>query len=337
LKLSFERANYKIINQTQKNRIDKFIENHGGLVFHETLFNEILSGFIKSDLYYHFAYRENNLVGICPVHKTQKGLLKKYESGKLDFEIPYGGWVFSNETELPELMSLFKPGPFEAFNYFSNILINNNTILTTDAYIYWTSIINLDTALEEIWKINIDSKRRNMIRKAQKIGIKINICGSEVINDFYSLLKEMNISTGMKSKGIEFYKQLISCYPAEKARIMLAYKDNDLLSGIFLLGNKNVIHYWQGASHWNAGNYGQGELLQWEAIKWSSRMGVQYYDLCYLYSNKQLEEKEKKQMRIADFKLGFSKELMPFYLISKRSYSFKILNKIQNTLRYYRR
>jgi len=328
MKIRIEKISYKEFKQSEKNQIDLFIDNNNGLVFHETTFNEILSDFIESQLYYHIAFVKNNIVGICPVHKKKNGLIVNYYSGKLDHEIPYGGWVYSNDVSLNKLRKSFKPGFFEGYYYFSSIVLHDKLdIEDKKLFPYWTSTIELKDT--DVWVDCINSKRRNMIRKAQKNKVEIVFSGVDSINDFYGLLLAMNAKTGMKSKDLDFYKQLLLRYPNEKAKLLLAYHDKNLLSGLFLIGNKNFMHYWQGATAVNAGNLGQGELLQWEAIKWSSKIGIKYYDLCYLYSKKQLEENEPKQMAIAKFKLGFSKDLASFYATNYKSISYKIISKIK--------
>ena len=81
------------------------------------------------------------------------------------------------------------------------------------------------------------------------------------------------------------------------------------------------MHYYKGASLFETKNVGQGELLQWEAIKWAKNRGVKYYDLCVLDSD--------RLPHIAKFKMGFSMQLLSFEVFTKRSLSFRILNRIR--------
>jgi hypothetical protein len=320
----------------EKDEIDAFSEKNDGLIFHETKFNEVLSAFINTQLYFYLCFSEKNkLVGICPIHKSRNGLLADYYTGKLDYEIPYGGWVFSDDIGQEVLIEQLRPGFFESYQYFSNIFRcgeKAEDYRAQNRLIYWTSLIDLNNSTEVIWKDYIDPKKRNKIRKAQKNDIEIVFAGTEAISTFYSLLIEMNKATGMKSKDLEFYKELLKNYSNGKSKIIFAYHKKKLLSGLLLLGNKNIMHYWQGATAMNSGNFGQGELLQWEAIKWSADHGIKFYDLCYLYSDKQLEQKAEKQMRIAEFKLGFSKELAFFFNTHQKSTSYSIIHKVKRIL-----
>ena len=83
-----------------------------------------------------------------------------------------------------------------------------------------------------------------------------------------------------------------------------------------------MMHNWKIANKQDSKNYGQGELVQWESIKLSKEMGSKYYDLCVV--------EPERLPTIAKFKLGFSKQVVPFYIVSKRSLFFKIINRAQN-------
>ena len=80
------------------------------------------------------------------------------------------------------------------------------------------------------------------------------------------------------------------------------------------------MHYWQGTSKNDVKNYGQGELLQWEAIKWAKQNGSKYYDLCVI--------QKEKLPDIARFKMGFVESIKPFYLVNYKPFAFKVINRI---------
>lgn len=135
-------------------------------------------------------------------------------------------------------------------------------------------------------------------------------------------MTDMHNKSGLKSKPETYYRDIMDIYFKKKqAVILLAEKDNEVISGIILIGNKYIMHYWQGASKKGVPNLGQGELLQWEAIKRAKQNRCHYYDLCVV-------EKERLP-NIAIFKLGFSKNIVPFYHLTKKPMSFRILSRIQ--------
>ena len=126
---------------------------------------------------------------------------------------------------------------------------------------------------------------------------------------------------GLTKRQTKEQKRL-SYYERNKIKVFAAKHKDEYISAVLNIGNKNMIHAWiAGRINNIPKNLYQNELLWWESIKWAKEIGSRYYDLCVV-------EKERLP-NIAKFKLGFSKTLIPFYHITKRPKSFKILNRIQ--------
>ena len=70
------RKNISEIDEKQCEDINQLIEENNGLIFHETKFNEIVSGSFNTSLSYLLAYENNKLAGICPMHTMKKAFLK---------------------------------------------------------------------------------------------------------------------------------------------------------------------------------------------------------------------------------------------------------------------
>lgn len=311
------------ISESEKNQIDSFIEQNDGLIFHETKFNEIASETFNTDFYYFLAFIKLRLVGICPVHSIKRGILINSYSNNGSFEIPYGGWVFDDKkTTIQKLWNNLPLRINESLTYWSFMKgIPEN--LKQQGQMFETGLVNLNNSEKELFDNVIHSKRRNMIRKAEKSGITIEKYGAEGLTIYFNLMQDMHQKAGLKAIPINYYENFLNAYSvAGNALLMIAFHEEKPLSGVIIVGNKNVMHYWQGASMSEAPNFGQGELLQWEAIKWAKKKEALYYDLCVIEPD--------RLPNIAQFKMGFTKELIPFYCISKKSFFFRIINKLQN-------
>jgi lipid II:glycine glycyltransferase (peptidoglycan interpeptide bridge formation enzyme) len=310
--------------KSEKLEIDNFINAHDGLIFHETKFNEIASEIFKTDLYFFLAYINGRLVGICPVHTIKKGILRSSDSNNGSFEIPYGGWVY--DDKFTKIVSLWNNLPIrvnESITYWSSFMRDIPDKLKKEGKKFQTGRINLNNSEKELFDNMIYSKRRNMIRKAEKSGITITKYGAEGLPIYFDLMQDMHKKAGLGKPPSNYYGKILDVYYATgNALLMIASHEEKPLAGVIIVGNKNVMHYWQGISISEVPNFGQGELLQWEAIKWSKRQNVQYYDLCVI--------EPERLPHIAQFKMGFTRELLPFYCISKKTFFFKVLNKIQN-------
>ena len=80
------------------------------------------------------------------------------------------------------------------------------------------------------------------------------------------------------------------------------------------------MHYYKGAGLFDVKNEGQGELLQWEAIKISKSLGTKYYDLCNL---------DKDNLpSIYRFKTGISNTIYKYPKLTKNKLGYKVLNRL---------
>lgn len=322
------KVNRKAISEFSENEkleIDNFINAHEGLIFHETKFNEIASETFNTNLFYFLAYIDKKLVGICPVHSIKRGKLRLLYSNNGSFEIPYGGWVF--DDKFTTFLSLWNKLPIrlnESLTYWSSFNIKNlPEKLKQKGEIFQTGLVDLTISEEELFTNVINSKRRNMIRKAEKSGITIKKYGTNGLPIYFNLFHEMHKKSGLKEISSNYYQNIFKSYYSTRSIIlMIAFHEEIPLAGVIMVGNKNVMHYWQGASMSEVTNFGQGELLQWESIKWAKKNELQYYDLCVI--------EPERLPYIAKFKMGFTEELIPFYCIVKKTILFRLINKIQN-------
>ena len=162
-----------------------------------------------------------------------------------------------------------------------------------------------------------------MIRKAIKQNIRIKEYNDiNGLNILWPILESLHNKLGYNHLNKEYYLNILKYYmPKNQAKILIAYKNDIPISGVVLIGNGYMVHYWKGASRYNIKNEGQGDLLQWEAIKWAKMRGAKYYDLCVI--------EPERLPQIARFKMGFSKQLVPFYLFSKSTLTYKVFNRLQ--------
>lgn len=299
-------------------RIYGIINDCNGSIFHEIDLNKIVSDNFKSELYY-FVNDPNNINCCTPIHITKdKFGIKRYNCNPLG-DIPYGGFVGKGLIDL-EALSI---GPFESlkylgFPYVEDIIHKANGNLIKGE----TNMVDLSLDEDIIFSSVIHSKRRNMIRKASKSGISTkSFFTEEGLKEFWPILDELHKKLGYTNFTYNYYNKIVKNYGSkEQAFVIMAYKNERPISGVFIIGNKNYMHYYKGAGDFGIKNEGQGELLQWEAIKLSKSIGAKYYDLCNL-------DKDKLPA-IYRFKTGISQQIIPYNKFTKNSIGYKILNKI---------
>jgi hypothetical protein len=304
-------------------KLEQVINSYDGTVFHEKKLNELVSKYYNTKFYY--LVDNIDKIGILSPLHVQKHLFRKNYFLKPLYDIPYGGFIGPNLNNI----STLKTGFLDYICYAGTPLQSNQQIkFLKSEKIIWkeTFLIDLSNDLETIFNKVIDSKRRNMIRKAWKNGIIVkNVPIAEGLDYFLNLIDELHNKLNYKHLERSFYREILEYYKfKDKAALFLAFKDEILLSGLIVIGNNNLMHYYKGASIKERVNDGQGELLQWEAIKWSKEKGARYYDLCVV-----------NKSRLPDlyrFKAGFSSEIYSFPTLADNGLGYKIASKIQKIL-----
>lgn len=297
--------------------IEKFLNNNFSSPTHWPDWNIVVSKHYHTDFFYYMAYEDNELIGIFPMHEKKSKFLTSNFSGQY-YYIPNGGWIFSKTHD-------FDFHHFES-NLFTKISMsclpaidNFNTIYANESYLSETLIIPLDQTLDEIWNKQINSKRRNMIRKAEKEGVAIIKININEIDLFYNYYKIANNKNKILIQSKDFFIDLFNNAKNINFELLFAYLDDKPIGAIVTVNDKDYSFYWLGISI-NAKNYGQGELLQWEAIKRMRNYGCKFYDLCHI--------NEYRLPHIYQFKSGFSKIRVPIANFRKIPLPFKVINKL---------
>lgn len=316
------------ISESEKNQIDNFIEQNDGLIFHETKFNKIASEIFKTSCFYFIGFIGNEIVGICPAHTVNDGVLRLLFSNMSNHEIPYGGWIYNeNKISIKSLLNNTKLNFNECLIYSSSIQLDKNDyekIGITNIKRLNTLILDLSPSIDDLFNLSITAKQRNKIRRAQKLGITIEKIPFTNMDEFINLSSELKKKVGLAYGLSEFYKKVMEVYSKDDKAVCLAAKyESHYISSMILIANKNYTIAWVAGRKVDLpNNLYQNELLWWESIVWAKKIGSNYLDLCGL--------DELKLPQLARIKLSFSKEIVSFYYLIKKSFFFRVINKLQN-------
>lgn len=170
---------------------------------------------------------------------------------------------------------------------------------------FGSHVIDLSLTEEDLWK-NVHSKHRNVIKKAEKDGIKIE-CGvtEKLIADYHQIDVETWERSNKGAKGEDTLSQMIRAL-GDNAVIYMAYKDDEPQSGAIFYYNQTMCYYMFGANK-NNPSTGSGNLLQWRAILDMKNMGVQKYSFVGCRIN---EDENSKYHGIQRFKERFGGALV---------------------------
>lgn len=182
----------------------------------------------------------------------------------------------------------------------------------------FTSIIELNYIEEDLWR-NLDSKRRNLVRKAMANKLIIwdpipdsRFTISDFINVYYQMLLGVFGKSSKKPLPKSYYQRVIEeLTPKGWVKPMLALYQDKPVGGAIFLCFKDTVYYWSGASFREYGHLAVNDLIQWEIIRWARNNNYKYYDLLIV--------EPERLPGIAHFKLGFGGKLVPIYEAIKRT------------------
>lgn len=302
---------------------ETFLQGNFSSPTHWPDWNICVSKEFGTEFFYLFAYQGKELIGIYPKHRVRHGrfLFREY-SGQFHL-IPFGGWIFSKPVDVSD----------EMMNYSDKVLVNslsyslpgipefNAEFSNLEGAKMQTLAIRLTQNLEQIWENEIHSKRRNMIRKAEKEGVRIHECGlAEGLNDFYELYEASAKRFTSFVLSRQFFESMTASLKNISVRIFSALIGDELIANVIVVADKNFCIYWMGNNLSHARNLGQGDALQWAVIQSMKSFGCKYYDLCYI--------EPERLPAIYEFKRGFAKTAYPITQVGCSSLGYRIINRI---------
>lgn len=188
-----------------------------------------------------------------------------------------------------------------------------------------TVAIETSQSIEDIWKNQISSKNRNMIRKAEKNQLEYK---AEYDFDSYEEFISLYRKTMERLAADEFYffddryfeklkENLSDCSFLGTVR-----KDNKLICAAIFMYSKEYGHYHLEGSDWNYSSLGANNYLLWKTACEMHDFGIKEFHLGGGTSSSQEDSLFK-------FKKAFSKKLKSFY-IGKEIFNVPIYEEICN-------
>lgn len=208
-----------------------------------------------------------------------------------DLETPYGYGGPLVDGEFSELSQKeFKNQLFDfckennivsQFVRFNPILDNKDCFCNISENANVKDTIYIDTSIKEKIFTNMDSKNRNMVRKAEKANVKIIKCPMSDYNEFLAMYREtMNKHNAddfylFDEKYFEYLRDNLS----DNSIIFYAMLDDNPISGAVFLYDENSIHYHLAGMHREYQKLASSNLLLYEVAVWASENGFTKFHL----------------------------------------------------------
>lgn len=240
-------------------------------------------------------YQDNETHFCYVVMKSDISRFQKFcgnlEEGVLfDYETPYGyggplcEGNISEESQkqfLSELIDYAKSeGIVSQFLRFHPLLMNHFLMPLAFETRYLRDTIYIDTESPDLIMKNMDSKNRNMIRKAVKNGVTIE---RKAISDYAEFLSMYN-ETMLKDNADDYYIFKKDYFDSQialenNACIFYAIKDSKPIAGAIMYYNEKYMHYHLAGTHTEYRKFSPSNLMLYEAACWASERGIKQLHL----------------------------------------------------------
>jgi len=145
-----------------------------------------------------------------------------------------------------------------------------------------TILVDVDASADAMWK-KMESRGRNMARKAEKAGVVVHRCvGSErETAEFYRMLQGTFAKSGIRPPHpFGLYRALVHHLVRADRLLFLAAKAGDrTLAMALFVHDDHEIFFTSGTSLPGVGAYAPNNLIQWHAIQFAVERGLRLYDL----------------------------------------------------------
>ena len=273
-----------------------------------------------------FFYDDGKTRGINVVMKRDVARDERFrgkipEGRYFDFATPYGygGWIIEGE-ETEGLFSAYrqwiqKNGIVSEFVRFHPIVRNHEACRSFYDVIQLGTVVHMDlSSPEDIWG-NIISKNRNVIRKAQKNGVRIyNGRFPEIFEKFrtiYNLTMDKDDAEVYYYFQPEFYASVLQDLP-RNAQVFWAEKDGQVIAASIMLAANGRMNYHLSGSLREFSSMAPTNLLLYEAALWGCANGCKT-----LYLGGGVGSGEDSLFR---FKRAFYKGELNHFFIGKKTY-----------------
>ena len=233
-------------------------------------------------------YEDENIRGMNVVMKrdisrTEAFAGKLEENQWFDFITPYGygGWLTEGGTDTRRLFAVYgewcrNNRIVSEFVRFHPVADNMDACTQGYTVIPLGHTIAMDLSSPEVIWENLTSKNRNMIRKAQKSGIRIfNGRFPEIYSKFreiYEHTMDADQADGYYYFGSEYYQSLLNDLSRE-AQVFWAELDGQVIAASIMLASNGKMHYHLSGSLHPYRNLAPSNLLLYQAALWGSANG----------------------------------------------------------------
>lgn len=333
----------KLIEITDKKRLDEFVASNGGDFLQSWSWGEFQRAVGYEVIRLGVADQADNLLAVVTLIKkvlpgaryywfAPRGPIITYHVSHITYQTLVDFLVeelkISAKKEKVAFLRFEPPVTLDqAQHYYWKEFIETDQVVATIALEpKQTAVLDLTKGSGDLLKA-MHQKTRYNIRLAEKKGVEI-IRGTESdFPDWWRLLQNTGSRDGFRLHDKNYYQQMMK---VDLGQLYLAKHDTKILAGVFIIRFGNTMTYAHGASSNEGRNLMAPYLLQWQAIKDALTDDFERYDFFGVDKD--------KWPGVSRFKDGFSGQnlayLGTFDLVFNKGYYriYQVLRKLRRMI-----
>ena len=319
----------KTLDNTNEKAWDEVVSSSSvGTLFHTVEWLRLVQKQSNAEFLPLMFYKGTQLVAIYPIFVVKQGPIKVALSPPSRSYMLYLGPVIADYESLKQdkKESTFIQIQQELDNYLINtkgckfIRIRSSPGLfdsrpfrwsgyTIDSY--YTYRIDLTKGIDYVWE-QFDKSVRRKIKQSQEKGVTVRTGDKEDLEFIHDSLYKRYLEQGLKPT--DYKKYLLTIYQKfypDNLKIFVAEYKGQRISGCFYLSFKNIMYFWVGLPKTDLAGISPNDLIQWEAIKWGQKKGIEFFEL--------MDAGDDPRLR--HFKSKYNPDLVIWYAATKYSSS----------------
>ncbi len=250
------------------------------LVYYSSNYKELLEDYLNVESKYLLAVDNGDIKGVLPLMK------KEGKYGIVLNSLPFygsNGGILSRDKEAINLLVEYYNNlskDVASSTYITNPLKDNSfdikCDIVDDRVGQWTYIgykEDIDSSLMQ----SFHSKTRNIIRKAIKEGIEVEIDNSQI--DFlYETHYENMLSVGAKPKGKRFFELINRYFNEDEYSIYIARKDGKIISALLLFFYNKTVEYFTPAILKDYRHFHSNSLIIYKSMIDAAKRGFKWWN-----------------------------------------------------------
>lgn len=253
---------------------DERVASHpGGSFFHSAAWARVLSESYGHTPMYFAARNGAELLGLLPVLEIRSVL-----TGCRGVSLPFTDWspplVPDGAAFSDWLQYVIAHGRSRKWKYFECRGGSESLDGVASSASFLGHVLDLSVGEERLFK-SFEGRVRNAVRKAESLGVKVEIAQTpEAVRDYYHLHCETRQKHGVPPQPFHFFQAIYREILSKGNGIVALARHNGLpiaAAVFFHLGRKVIYKY--SASNKASQQFRPNNLLMWEAIRWYARAG----------------------------------------------------------------